>query len=177
MIQNNLKFEAAKKEEEAAMKASELNENKYKWTDDMIVNKINWKYGDDCQAKDPVDGKLHDAKIVNIFIKESVMVKFKESGSVTVTKLDSLEIPKNGESRTYKTYSAEDMEFIITARKEHLKRKKEEFEKEKFEKEKFEKEETKIERKSKRIKMSRDLNNKSTCQEIACRKCVRSCGE
>ena len=63
VIQNNLKFEAAKKEEEAAMKASKLNENKYKWTDDMIVNKINWKYGDDCQATDPVDGKLHDATI------------------------------------------------------------------------------------------------------------------
>ena len=159
----NSQLEADKNAEVEAMK-TKIKKEKDQWTDDLsFINVIAWKTGDDCQAVDPVDGTLHDAKIVNINnMNRKVIVMFKGDGRIAVTKLDLLLIPKNGEERGYKTFSAEDMKFITTYRKMYLERKKREAE---------------IEREAKRKTKGCELNDKNTVQKRACKHDIRSCGE
>ena len=117
----NLQSEADEKAEAETMKTYKVKQNKSPLiTDDLSINPINWKKGDDCQATDPMDDKIYDAIIEYIIPDTEVMVRFKESGRVTVTKLDFLAIPKNGKCRMFKTFSAKNMNDIMTYRKEHL---------------------------------------------------------
>ena len=90
------------------------------------------------------------------------MVRFKESGRVTVTKLDFLAIPKNGKCRMFKTFSAKNMKDIMTYRKEHLKGAKGGAE---------------IEKEPKRKNNWCNFNDNNSCHKRVRVKDIRRCGE
>ena len=55
----NLQSEADEKAEAETMKTYKVKQNKSPLiTDDLSINPINWKKGDDCQATDPMDDKI-----------------------------------------------------------------------------------------------------------------------